>query len=212
MRGFDVFMKAARRIYEAYSDVLFVVAGTDRACYLSDGKLTGGVPLRRRLFETGDYDRSRFHFTGWLPEDKLVELLSVSDLHVYLTAPFITSWSMLDAMSCSCVVLASDQACTREYIQHGRNGLLCDFFDAEGMARAAVEVLRDPAAYRAMGEAARETVERHYSLDVCLPRIARMLGEVVARGERTPSVRAESLVREGRRAEWMAAPRGWGRR
>jgi glycosyltransferase involved in cell wall biosynthesis len=160
MRGFDIFLEAARRIYETYPDVVFVVAGTDRACYLSDGKLTGGVPLRRRLFETGDYDRSRFHFTGWLPESKLVDLLSVSDLHVYLTAPFITSWSMLDAMSCSCVVLASDQACTREYIEHGRNGLLCDFFDAEGIARAAVEVLRDPGAYRSMREAARETGAR----------------------------------------------------
>jgi glycosyltransferase involved in cell wall biosynthesis len=193
MRGFDVFMEAARRIYEAFPDVVFVVAGTDRACYLSDGKLTGGVPLRRRLFETSDYDRSRFHFTGWLPEPKLVELLSVSDLHVYLTAPFITSWSMLDAMSCSCVVLASDQACTREYIEHGRNGLLCDFFDAEGMASTAVGVLRDPRAYRGMGEAAREMVEKHYSLDVCLPRIAAMLESIVARGARKPGVRADVL-------------------
>jgi glycosyltransferase involved in cell wall biosynthesis len=210
MRGFDVFMEAARRTYQTFPNVLFVVAGTDRACYLSDGKLTGGVPLRRRLFETGEFDRSRFRFTGWLPEPKLVDLLSVSDLHVYLTAPFITSWSMLDAMSCSCVVLASDQACTREYIEHRRNGLLCDFFDAEGMARAAVEVLRDPGAYRAMGEAARETVEKNYSLEVCLPRIARMLEGVVARGVRVPSVRAEVLVREGKRAEWMAGPRGVG--
>lgn len=83
-----------------------------------------------------DYDLSRFRFTGFLPERELADVLALSDLHIYLTAPFVTSWSMLDAMGCGCVVLASDQACTREYIEHGRNGLLCDFFDAEGIARS----------------------------------------------------------------------------
>jgi glycosyltransferase involved in cell wall biosynthesis len=71
---------------------------------------------------------------------------------------------MLDAMSCGCVVLASNQACTREYITHGRKGLLCDFFDAEGIAKLAVDVLKDPDAYRVLGDAARITIEEEYSL------------------------------------------------
>ena len=112
---------------------------------------------------------------------------------------------MLDALSCSCLVLASDQACTREYIIDGRNGLLCDFFDAESMARRMVEVLRDPAAHRPLGEAARRTVEDNYSLDVCLPRIKSFFEEAVAMGPRTPSVRCEALARPGARAYWSPA-------
>ena len=204
-RGFDVFMDAARRIYERFPDVLFVVAGTDRSYYMDDRRVTGGKSLRRQVLDSGNFDPSRFHFAGWVPEDKLAQILSVSDLHVYLTAPFVTSWSMLDAMSCGCVVLASAQGCTREYITHGRNGLLCDFFDAEGIARQAVEVLKDPAAYRPLGEAARKTVEEQYSLDVCLPRIKAFFEEVVAKGPRTPSVKCEELVHEAKRAYWSPA-------
>ena len=208
MRGFDVFMDAARRVCERLPNVLFVVVGTDKPYYLSDGMLTGGKTLRRRILESGGFDLSRFRFTGWLSEDKLIDVLSLSDLHVYLTAPFITSWSMLDAMSCSCVVLASDQGCTHEYITDGRNGLLCDFFDADAMAARIVEVLKDPEAYRVLGDAARITIEEEYSLDVSLPRIKAMFEDVVSKGPRAPTARAEALVRDGKRAYWMTSDAG----
>ena len=187
--------------------MLFVVVGTDRAHYGPDRGLTGGEALRQRVVAGGDFDLYRFHFTGWVPEETLARVLSLSDLHVYLTIPFITSWSMLDAMSCGCVVLASDQACTREYITDGRNGLLCDFIDDEAMARRALEVLDDPAAHRHLGEAARRTIEEKYSLDVCLPRIRAFFEEVAAAGPRTPSVRAEALVRPGKPAWWNVRPK-----
>ena len=204
VRGFDVFMRAAKRIYEQFPDVLFVCAGSDRVYYGNDAERLNGKPLRHYLLETGEYDLSRFHFTGFVPEQDLATILGLSDLHVYLTTPFVTSWSMLDAMSCGCVVLASDQDCTREYIAHGQNGLLCDFFDVEGMAKQAVEVLKDPAAFRVLGDAARLTIEEEYSLDVSLPRIKSMFERVVARGRPGPSVRAELLVRRGVRP--AAAP------
>jgi glycosyltransferase involved in cell wall biosynthesis len=200
MRGFDVFMKAATRVYEQFPDVLFVVVGSDRECYGNAAAGRGAYrSFRERVLAEGDYDLSKFVFTGRVPEAGLRDLLSISDLHIYLTVPFVTSWSMLDAMSCSCVVLASDQACTREYITHGRNGLLCDFFDVEGMAQQAVEVLRDPAAYRALGAAARATIEAEYSVDVCLPRIKALFERVAAKGPRTPSLRAEVICGAGLR-------------
>jgi glycosyltransferase involved in cell wall biosynthesis/UDP:flavonoid glycosyltransferase YjiC (YdhE family) len=202
MRGFDIFMRAAKRIAEQCPDVLFVVVGTDRAYYGGDRRVTGDKSLRERVLGDGNYDLSRFHFTGWVSEETLIDVLSISDLHIYLTVPFITSWSMLDAMSCSCVVLASDQPCTREYITHERNGLLCDFFDAEGIANRAVEVLRDPAGYRLLGTAARQTIEEKYSLDVCFPRLKALFEQVAAAGPRRPSVRAELLVRPAKPAPW----------
>ena len=197
VRGFDVFMRAAKRIYEQFPDVLFVCVGSDRVYYGNDAERLNGKPLRHHLLETGEFDLSRFHFTGFVPEQDLATILGLSDLHVYLTTPFVTSWSMLDAMSCGCVVLASDQACTREYITHGRNGLLCDFFDVERIAKQAVDVLKDPAAFRVLGDAARLTIEENYSLDVSLPKIKALFERVVARGRPGPSVRAELLVRRG---------------
>jgi glycosyltransferase involved in cell wall biosynthesis len=195
-RGFDLFMKAAKLVSQRLSNVMFIVIGEDKAYYGADYELTDGRTLREHVLASDDYDLSRIHFTGRVPEKSLADILSISDLHIYLTVPFVTSWSMLDAMACSCVVLASDQACTREYIRHGENGLLCDFFDVEGMADQAVKALHDPVAFRPLGDAARRTIEEHYSLDVCLPRIKSFF-ERVAANKRTPSVRAELLVRQG---------------
>ena len=154
MRGFDVFMCAAKRIAEDVPEAVFVVVGSDRVCYGGEQRLIAHKTFREHVVAEGGYDLSRFYFTGRVSEPDLASILSRSDLHVYLTVPFVPSWSLLNAMSCSCVVLASDQACVREYVTDGHNGLLCDFFDVEGIAQRAVHVLRDPAAHAALGEEA----------------------------------------------------------
>jgi glycosyltransferase involved in cell wall biosynthesis len=196
MRGFDIFMKAAKRIYEQFPNVIFVVVGTDKVHYGGDMQYFREKSFRHHVMAQDKYDLSKFRFTGYVAESTLADILSISDLHIYLTAPFIASWSMVDAMACEAVVLASDQNCTREYITPGENGLLCDFFDVEGIARQAVEVLKDPAAYRPLGQAARRTVEEKYSLKVAMPRIKDLFERVAAR-RREPSVRAELLCRTG---------------
>lgn len=92
-------------------------------------------------------------------------------LHIYLTVPFVLSWSLLDALACQCSVLASDTAPVREVIRHGETGLLAGFFDIEGMARLALQVLKDPGAYRGLGAAGRAMEEERYALDKTLPRL-----------------------------------------
>lgn len=184
----------SKRVYEQLPDVVFVVVGSDRVCYGGEAATLGGKSFRQHVLESDDYDLSRFRFTGTVPERVLAAILSRSDLHVYLIVPFVPSWSLLNAMSCGCVVLASDQACVREYITHGQNGLLCDFFDYEAQARRVVEVLADPSAYVHLGEAARRMIEEKYSLSVTLPRIKAFFEEVAARPRR-PSWRADLLTR-----------------
>lgn len=182
MRGFDIFMKASKLIYEQFPDVRFVVVGTDRVCYGSDMEHVKADSFRHHVLAQDRYDLSKFRFTGHVSEQTLADILSISDLHIYLTMPFIASWSMVDAMACECVVLASDQKCVREYIAHGENGLLCEFFDYEGMARQAVEVLKDPSSYRHLGKAARQTVQERYSLQVAIPRLKNFFEQTVASG------------------------------
>jgi glycosyltransferase involved in cell wall biosynthesis len=194
LRGFDVFMRVAKRVYQRFPNVLFVVAGGDGIVYGSESQRGCYRTFRERVLAEGDFDLSHFRFVGKLPQAQLARVLALSDLHVYLTVPFFTSWSPLEAMASGCVVLGSDTACVTEYLRDGHNGLVCDFFDEEGMARKAVDVLRDPAAYRPLGEAARRTIEQEYSIDATLPRIKAMF-ERVASKRREPSMRLEKLIR-----------------
>ena len=96
-----------------------------------------------------DYDLSRFIFTGLMPTAALAQLFAISDLHIYLTVPFVLSWSLMDALACGATVLASDTPPVREMIEHGQNGLLADFFDVEGLADAARSRAERPAGLQA---------------------------------------------------------------
>ncbi len=130
-----------------------------------------------------DYELSRFIFLGLLPPPTLAQLLNITDLHVYLTVPFVLSWSLLNALACGATVLASDTAPVREVIEPDKNGLLVDFFDVDGMVDIANRVLDDPRSFKHLGAAGVELIRSHYSLEVCLPRMLRLYEETVG----TPS-------------------------
>jgi glycosyltransferase involved in cell wall biosynthesis len=171
MRGFDIFMKIAKRICDARDDVLFVCVGSDRVCYGGDLNRIEEKTYREHVLKQDDYDLSRFLFTGRVDPFQLVDIFSLSDLHIYLTVPFVLSWSMMNALSCGCTVLASDTAPVQEMIRHGENGLLAGFFDVDSFTEQSLEVLEDPERFRHLGEAGASMIEADYSLDVCLPRM-----------------------------------------
>ncbi len=180
MRGFDIFMRVAKRICDARGDVVFVVVGSDRICYGGDLKHIGNKTFREHVLEQDHYDPDRFLFTGQIPAEQLVGILTLSDLHIYLTVPFVLSWSLMDALACGCTVLASDTAPVREVIQHEQNGLLAGFYDVDGLAREALRVLSDPAGYRALGETGTRLIDEKYSLAKKLPEMLALYEEVVA--------------------------------
>jgi glycosyltransferase involved in cell wall biosynthesis len=173
MRGFDIFMKSVKLLMEADPAVLVVVVGSDEVAYGADLKYTGGRSFRDHVLAGDSYDLDRIHFVGRVKPDRLSRLLSLSDLHFYLTVPFVLSWSCLNAMSCGAPMLCSDTAPVREVVTDGENGVLCDFFDAQGFADKAAEMLADPARSRStLGAAARRTVLERYSMDVTFPEMA----------------------------------------
>ncbi len=184
MRGFDIFMKMANRICLRRRDVLFIVVGEDRVCYGGDLKVTGTRTFKEWVLSSDQYDLSRFLFTGWLPAPELVKVFALSDLHVYLTVPFVLSWSLLNALACGVTVLASDTAPVREFIRHGENGLLTDFFDVEAMANQALRVLDHPVDYHHLGPNGTALVDDSYSLERCLPRILELYQATVTQHTR----------------------------
>jgi len=178
MRGFDIFMRAAKKIYTADPRVVFLIVGSDRVCYGGDMKFIPDKSFKDFMLRQEDFDLKRLLFLGSLKPADLVQVLSLSDLHFYLTVPFVLSWSLLDALACGCTVLASDTAPVREFIHHGQTGLLQNFFDVDGFATTALQVLKDPAAYRHLGQAGEALIRGQYSLDRLIPRMTEFYEEV----------------------------------
>jgi glycosyltransferase involved in cell wall biosynthesis len=104
-------------------------------------------------------DATRTHFLGKLPRAQYIRVLQVSAAHVYLTYPFVLSWSLLEAMACAAPIVASRTAPVLEVVQHGRTGVLVDFFSPEAVADAVQQMLSRPAHRCALGAAARSAVQ-----------------------------------------------------
>lgn len=170
-RGFHVFMRALPRMLESNPGMHVIVVGADGVSY--GGRRADGRTWRAALMdEVGSrIDPGRLHFAGRLPFAQYLEVLQVSAAHVYLTYPFVLSWSMVEAMAAGCLVVGSRTAPVEEVLEHGRNGLLVDFFDLEGWQEAIGAALSNDTKMRAIRAAARQTaVERFDRQSVCLPR------------------------------------------
>jgi glycosyltransferase involved in cell wall biosynthesis len=117
-----------------------------------------------------DADWKRVHFLGKIPYPTYLQLLQLSSVHVYWTYPFVLSWSLLEAMSAACAVVASDTAPVREAVQHGVNGRLVDFFNGDQLVSETCRLLDNPAERLALGMAARNSAIERYDLKrICLP-------------------------------------------
>ncbi len=180
IRGFDIFMKFAKQLCEQRKEVVILIAGEDRVCYGGDQTVTGPRSFKEWVLSQDDYDLSRIRFLGLLPPQELAKLFNLTDLHVYLTVPFVLSWSLMNALACGATVLASATAPVKEMVRHEVNGLLVDFFDVEGMTELANRVLDDPAAYRPLGVAAAASIRERYSMDVTLPQMLSLYEEAVS--------------------------------
>ena len=178
-RGFDIFMKVAKKIYQALPNVVFLIAGSERTNYGHESAHIGDKTFKEHVLSQDDYDLSKFHFLGMVPVEDLLTLYSLSDLHIYLTAPFVLSWSMLQAMASECVVLGSATAPIQEAIDDGVHGLLADFYDVDGLADKAIKVLRDPAEYRPLATAARQRILERYEKELCVAQLVSFFNEMV---------------------------------
>jgi glycosyltransferase involved in cell wall biosynthesis len=196
VRGFDLFIQVAARIARARSDVLFVVAGTEHIFYGWDAIHIGGPNFKEWVLARVEHDPSRFLFLGHIPPEQLAEVLCLSDLHLYLTVPFVLSWSLINAMACARVILASDVPPVREVIEPGQSGLVEPLFDVDRLTETAVRILDDPATYAPLGTAARRRVEETYSLEVAIPDLKDYFERMASAGSRDAAPQVCPLVGE----------------
>ncbi len=173
-RGFHTLMRAIPRMLAARADLRVIMVGGDGVSY--GARLSEGTWREHMLREVGDgFDPSRAHFVGKLNYDDYRRLLQRSDAHVYLTYPFVLSWSFREALASGCAVIGSDTAPVLEFLEDGVNGLVAPFLDPAALADRVLEVLEDRALARRLSSAARAFAERTLSLDDYLDAYAALI-------------------------------------
>ena len=173
-RGYHVFMRALPRLLKERTKAHVLIVGGDEVSYGArppNGQTWKQIFIDEVRGTIPDQDWARVHFLGRIPHDQFTALLQVSSVHVYLTYPFVLSWSLMEAMSCEAAIVASDTAPVRELLTHDKTARLVDFFDQDGLVSTVCNLLDDADARRRLGKAARAHIVENYDLqDICMPR------------------------------------------
>jgi glycosyltransferase involved in cell wall biosynthesis len=155
-----------------------VICGEDGVSY---GRLPPeGGNWREVMQREVPADPARVHFTGRLTRPEYLSLLQVSALHLYLTVPFVLSWSCIEALAAGCLVLGSDVAPVREVLQDGVNGFLVDGRDPDVIASRAADLLARQASLGPVRDRARVTAQQRFDVRQCLAQQSRIVREVAS--------------------------------
>ena len=160
-RGFPEFMKTLEQLQKIRPNMQVIIGGEDRVCY---GCHLKNDTFKQKMLRELDLDLSRIHFVGNLPYAEYIKLLQVSRCHVYLTYPFVLSWSLLEAMATGCCIVASDTAPVKEVIQNNFNGILVDFYDIDLLVKNINLILNNPENYSNIRTSARKTINEKFEL------------------------------------------------
>jgi glycosyltransferase involved in cell wall biosynthesis len=180
-RGFHVMMRALPHLLRARRDIRVVMVGGDGISYGMPP--AEGTWRQKMLAELGNsIDPQRVVFPGRIDYPTYVAMLQRSDAHVYLTYPFVASWSLREALSAGCVVIGSDTPTVSEFVAHEQNGLLVPFFDPKGLAQAVLRSLEDTTLARGLRENARRHAEKHLAMTDYLAAYEALIARVAGEG------------------------------
>ncbi|MGB1539699.1 MAG: glycosyltransferase family 4 protein, partial [Rickettsiales bacterium] len=179
-RGLPTFMKAAEQILKNRPNCHIIAIGAEGVSY--GRNLPKGQTYLSQEKAKVKLDESRIHFVGMLPYEALIKTLQISSAHIYLTYPFVLSWSVLEAMATGCLVIGSSTPPVEEVITDGKNGLLVDFFSPDDLAKRVDEVLDHKDRMDQIRQNARQFILDRYALEKLLPLHMELIRDV-ANGE-----------------------------
>lgn len=187
LRGLHILLRALPEILARRPNAHVVIVGADNPQPYGPPPPAGRSWREHYLAElNGRLDLSRVHFVGRLPRADYLALLAISRAHIYLSYPFVLSWSLIEAMSAGCAIVASDTEAVREVITDGLNGRLVEFFDRAALVEAVCDALTTPERFAPLRQRARADAVARFDLRrVCLPRLI-ALAEKTARLPRSP--------------------------
>lgn len=173
-RGYHIFMRSLPSLLKQRPNARILLVGGEGTSYGAkppDQKSWKAIFIEEVRSQISDAEWSRVHFLGNLPYHHFVTLLQCSSLHVYLTYPFVLSWSLLEAMSIGCAIVASDTSPVQDAIINNETGRLVDFFDYRALANEVAAILDNPSERQRLGVNARALIQETYDLKtICLPR------------------------------------------
>jgi glycosyltransferase involved in cell wall biosynthesis len=198
-RGYHVFMRALPELLKRRPNARVLIVGADDVSYgarptqeQNGGTKWKDIFVKEVRHQISDAGWQRVHFLGHVSYQHFIPLLQLSTVHVYLTYPFVLSWSLLEAMSAGCAIVASDTQPLHEAITHNETGRLVNFFDAQALASQVCDLLDKPEERQRLGANARVFAQQNYDLKtVCLPK---QLAWVEGLGLTPHSIHIESLL------------------
>ncbi len=178
-RGFHVMMRALPSLLQARPDVKVALVGGDGVSY--GARLQEGTWREHMLREVGpSLDLDRVQFCGRLDYADYLRLLQRSDAHVYLTYPFVVSWSLREALAIGCAIVASDTAPVQEFVTDGQTGLLTPFLQPAALSLRIQEVLGDTGLAARLRAGGRTYAEQHLRMQDHLAGYTRLIDSLVA--------------------------------
>jgi glycosyltransferase involved in cell wall biosynthesis len=178
-RGFHIMMRALPRLLAARPDVRVILVGGDAVSY--GARLDRGTWRERMIDEiAGRTDMSRVHFAGRVAYETYVKILQRSDTHVYLTYPFVASWSLRESMAAGCALVVSDTAPVREFVTHRKTGLLAPFLQPDAVADAVLTMLEDTRLAARLRRGARAWAEKNLAMDDYIEAYETLIAKVIA--------------------------------
>jgi len=189
-RGFHTFMHAAEILLKERPNLHIIAIGADEVSY--GKRLQPGRTYRQIYSEQVTLPPDRIHFPGHLPYPQLIAMLQISKAHLYLTYPFVLSWSMLEAMACGVALVGSRTKPVEEIVRDGHHGLLADFNSPLDVADKLSQLLDSKTDNEDMRQAARDTIVRRFALNQIMPMQLRLVEEI-ARGEIPPPIARDIL-------------------
>ena len=176
LRGFHIFMRALPALLKACPDAHVLIVGRDSPSGYGSPSPNGTSWVTWMLAELQSrLDLARVHFMGQVTHNMLIDLFSISWAHVYYTYPFVLSWSLVEAMACECLVLASDTPPLHDAITDGHDGVLLPFFDVDALSSAMIKAICEAQAYVETRRNARQTAITHFD---CAAGLKGWLGEI----------------------------------
>ena len=170
-RGYHIFMRSLPLILKSNPNAKVLIVGGDGVSYGS--KPPGNAKWKDIFFSEiesslTDREKKRIFYLGFISYDNFISLMQVSTVHIYLTYPFVLSWSLLEAMSLGCAILASDTKPLHEAISNEENGLLFDFFDFNQLSTLVIKLLEESSMRKKLGKNARQFAIKNYDKQLCL--------------------------------------------
>jgi glycosyltransferase involved in cell wall biosynthesis len=178
-RGFHIMMRALPRLLAARPDIRVILVGGDAVSY--GARVEKGTWRERMQDEIAPRtDMTRVHFAGRVPYETYTKILQRSDAHVYLTYPFVASWSLREAMATGCAIVASDTAPVREFVTHRKTGLLAPFLQPDAVADAVLTALEDQALANRLRRNARAWAEKNLDMADYISAYEKLIENVIA--------------------------------